>query len=97
MSKAKRFISGAVCPQCREVDRTVIEGIAAASSEISLDELPTEHIQRRCVACGFIEALESGQNAVNAAIPRARHERSRVATTRATPVQIIDPSGPKPS
>ncbi|MEL0047628.1 MAG: hypothetical protein VW867_03205 [Gammaproteobacteria bacterium] len=97
MSKARRFISGAVCPSCREVDRTVIEPVAAESSLADLDDLATESIQRRCVACGFVEALQPGQTAVNAPLPRARYERSRETTARATPVRIIDPSASKPS
>lgn len=97
MSKAKRFISGAVCPSCRELDRTVIEPIAAESSSTALDDLATENIQRRCVACGFVEALEPGQTSVSAPLPRARYERSRATTTQATPVTIIDPGRLKPS
>ena len=97
MSKTKRFISGAVCPSCREVDRTVIEPAATESPSADLDDLATESIQRRCVACGFVEALEPGQTSVSAPLPRARYERSRDTTTRATPVKIIDPSASKPS
>ncbi|MAB26120.1 MAG: hypothetical protein CL580_00420, partial [Alteromonadaceae bacterium] len=36
-----RFVAGAVCPSCQEMDRMVIDGAA--------DE-------RRCVVCGFVEA-----------------------------------------
>ena len=36
-----RFVAGAVCPSCQEMDRMVIDG--------STDE-------RRCIACGFGEA-----------------------------------------
>ena len=97
MSKTKRFISGAVCPSCREVDRTVIEPAATECPSADLDDLATESIQRRCVACGFVEALEPGQTSVSAPLPRARYERSRETTTRATPVKIIDPSASKPS
>ena len=97
MSKAKRFISGAVFPSCREVDRTVIEPVPSDNPSADLDELTTEDIQRRCVACGFVEALEPGQTSVSAPLPRARYERSRETTTRATPVKIIDPGALKPS
>ena len=36
----KRFIAGAICPQCQAEDRLVVE---------ELDGEP----QRRCVSCGF--------------------------------------------
>ena len=36
-----RFVAGAVCPNCQEMDRMVIDG--------STDE-------RRCITCGFVEA-----------------------------------------
>ena len=97
MSKSRRFISGAVCPSCREVDRTVIEPVAGKNSFADLADLATESIQRRCVSCGFVEALQPGQTSVNVPLPRARYERSREATARATPVKIIDPSASKPS
>lgn len=97
VSQTKRFISGAVCPKCREADRTVIEPAATESSEAALDDLATEIVQRRCVACGFIEKLELGQTTLSAPIPRARYERSPGTETRATPVKIIDPGASKPS
>jgi hypothetical protein len=37
----ERFIAGAVCPRCAEMDRTVV----SADGEI-----------RRCIACGFSES-----------------------------------------
>lgn len=40
----RRFIAGAVCPQCRSVDRIVVEVREADK-------------RRRCVACGHTEAL----------------------------------------
>ena len=36
-----RFVAGAVCPSCQEMDRMVIDG--------STDE-------RRCIVCGFVAA-----------------------------------------
>jgi len=38
----RRFIAGAVCPDCRSVDRIVVETTDAGR-------------QRRCVQCGFAE------------------------------------------
>jgi len=43
-SAMRRFIAGAVCPQCRAIDRILVEAIEAGR-------------QRRCVACGHAEAL----------------------------------------
>lgn len=40
----RRFIAGAVCPQCRSVDRIVVEALEGDR-------------RRRCVACGHTEAL----------------------------------------
>lgn len=40
----RRFIAGAVCLQCRSVDRIVVEVLGADK-------------RRRCVACGHMEAL----------------------------------------
>jgi len=40
----RRFIAGAVCPQCRSVDRIVVEVLESDRC-------------RRCVACGHTEAL----------------------------------------
>jgi uncharacterized protein len=39
----RRFIAGAVCPECRAIDRIVVEMVAGVR-------------QRRCVACGHAEA-----------------------------------------
>jgi uncharacterized metal-binding protein (TIGR02443 family) len=38
----KRFIAGAVCPECKQMDTTVIN---------------KESIQRECVTCGFQEKM----------------------------------------
>lgn len=98
MSMSKRFISGAVCPTCREVDRIVIEPVAADETNAQrLDDLATENIQRRCVSCGFVEPLDPERATTSAPLPRARYERSRETTTRVTPVKILDPGNPKSS
>ena len=97
MTRAKRFISGAVCPSCQEVDRTVIEAVTDAPESASLNEMATEMIRRRCVSCGFTEALDPEQAAVTAPLPRARYEKSRQTTTKVETVKIIDPGRPKSS
>jgi Zn ribbon nucleic-acid-binding protein len=97
MTRAKRFISGAVCPSCQEVDRTVIEAVTDAPESASLNEMATEMIRRRCVSCGFTEALDPEQAAVTAPLPRARYEKSRQTTTKVETVKIIDLGRPKSS
>ncbi len=42
-----RFIAGAVCPECRAVDRIVVEGSGEAR-------------QRRCVSCGYTDSALPG-------------------------------------
>jgi hypothetical protein len=54
-------------------------------------------IRRRCVSCGFTEALDPEQAAVTAPLPRARYEKSRQTTTKVETVKIIDPGRPKSS
>jgi len=58
-----RFVAGAVCPSCRAEDRMVIDAGA--------DE-------RRCVACGFVEARPTPASACRQpASPERRHGASR--------------------
>lgn len=40
----RRFIAGAVCPECRAVDRIVLEQEGALQ-------------RRRCVSCGYTDTL----------------------------------------
>jgi uncharacterized metal-binding protein (TIGR02443 family) len=43
----RRFIAGAVCPECRALDRIVVEEIEGGR-------------RRRCVSCGHTDTLASG-------------------------------------
>ena len=61
----KRFIAGAVCPECRAVDRLVLEVRAGA------DGVADEEWQR-CVACGY-EAPRPGS--AYESVPRGKPER----------------------
>ena len=61
----KRFIAGAVCPDCRALDRLVLEARAGANGD--------EEWQR-CVACGY-EAVRPGANSSHMAVPRGKPER----------------------
>jgi uncharacterized protein len=76
----KRFIAGAVCPECRATDRTVVE----------------EHDgvrRRRCVSCGYCDT-SGGASAVTPATRFSR--RTGTGPTASSPVRIVDPrSDPK--
>ena len=72
----RRFIAGAVCPECRAVDRIVLE-----------DQAEVRH--RRCVACGHTDQLVR-EAAVEPAT-RLSRRRQPDAAAASTPVRIIDP------
>jgi uncharacterized metal-binding protein (TIGR02443 family) len=68
-----RFVAGAVCPSCQEMDRMVIDGAA--------DE-------RRCIACGFVEARpEAGASMPATRVTRAAARR---VETEAETVRLLD-------
>ena len=95
MTGSKRFISGAVCPSCQAVDRIVIESLGADEGldlANELTELSAPVIRRRCVACGFVEHLETDAATATAPLPRARYDRSRRTTDRVDVVKILDPA-----
>ena len=68
-----RFVAGAVCPNCQKMDRMVIDG--------STDE-------RRCIACGFVEARPDA----GATMPATRVTRAaaRRVDTEAEAVRLLD-------
>ena len=68
-----RFVAGAGCPRCQEMDRMVIDG--------STDE-------RRCIACGFVEARPDA----GATMPATRVTRAaaRRVETEAEAVRLLD-------
>ena len=68
-----RFVAGAVCPSCQEMDRMVVDG--------TTDE-------RRCVACGFVEARPNA----DASMPPTRVTRAsaRRVETEAEAVRLLD-------
>ena len=76
--RRKRFIAGAVCPECRAVDRLVV------------DQIDPETQQRTCVACGFADQVATSQSG---AIPRGKAEKSPVSTTPVQTVRLMDPKG----
>lgn len=95
LNSSRRFIAGAVCPQCQAVDRTLIESVRVNNLESDLDDMTKEVVQRRCVACGFTEALDPEKADVTAPLPRARYEKSRQTTERVEVVKILDPAAAK--
>ena len=66
MSK-RRFIAGAVCPQCRALDRVVI--ISEAGEDGAEEQI------QRCVECGYETQLEQTLSS-GALIPKGKPERS---------------------
>ncbi len=78
----RRFIAGAVCPQCRELDRLVVERIS-------------ETVQRRlCVACGFSDEVSTGGGA---GVPRGKHDQPRRVPQEASVVRIVEIDGGRQS
>jgi len=72
--RTPRFIAGAVCPQCREMDRIVLEEDDGVR-------------QRRCVACGYSDAM-----AVSGSVePATRLARPGERQTTPTAVRLVDP------
>ena len=77
-----RFIAGAVCPQCREIDRIVVRGSGAGR-------------EQACIACGYSQP--AAESAGSGLVPRGKPERPSVvddASTPSQPVRFIDPESP---
>jgi len=84
----RRFIAGAVCPRCAQMDKIVIN-------------LDTD--QRECVACGFSEARpedvrdtpvaagDQSEGAVKELPTRVSRAAARRVETPAEPVRLVDP------
>ncbi|WP_067104652.1 YheV family putative zinc ribbon protein [Microbulbifer flavimaris] len=75
----KRFIAGAVCPRCSEMDTIVNYRIG-------------EKNYRECVSCGFKDEIRLQSSP--AEIPTRVNERRRQEEIEA-PVKILDPSSGK--
>ena len=83
VNNRRRFIAGAVCPRCGEMDRVVVD-------------LDTD--RRECIACGFSETRPetTAGRQVGPASPRELPTRvSRAAARRvetaAEPITLVDP------
>jgi uncharacterized metal-binding protein (TIGR02443 family) len=84
----RRFIAGAVCPRCAQMDKIVVN-------------LDTD--QRECVACGFSEsrpgdrpdtatAVKGQSEAALRELPtRVSRAAARRVETPAEPVRLVDP------
>ncbi|MBT3710550.1 MAG: YheV family putative metal-binding protein [Pseudomonadales bacterium] len=51
----RRFIAGATCPQCGEVDKVFTQTRSMRTSD---SEVASEQRERGCVACDFLETIE---------------------------------------
>ncbi len=77
----RRFIAGAVCPRCGQMDKIVVD----------LDE-----DTRSCVACGFSEARpQAGSPGASELPTRVSRAAARRVETPAEAVKLVDP-GNKP-
>ena len=76
---SSRFIAGAVCPQCRAVDRIMVRQTPEGREQV-------------CIACGFTQpAVQQGQQGL---VPRGKPERQPAADSSSIasqPVRFIDP------
>ena len=75
----RRFIAGAVCPACKQMDKMVVD-------------LDTD--QRECVACGFSEARPTGNEAATEIPTRVTRASARRVETAAEGVKLLDPTAP---
>ena len=90
----RQFIAGAVCPQCREIDRIVVRVTADGR-------------EQACVACGFSQPAPGSESSAGSGadgalmMPQGKHERSPGLGSAAAPaderdrvqtVRFIDPA-----
>ncbi len=75
----KRFIAGAVCPQCQALDRLVLEEDAQVEPPL---------LKRRCVSCGFVEVLDQ---APSYSLPSSIKDRPSKPSGPGQVVRILDP------
>ena len=74
--KSPRFIAGAVCPKCNEVDRIVVKEEEKRS-------------YRFCVSCGFTDDKPQAPTAPSAAL-KGRLEKSIASKEEPKKLNIID-------
>lgn len=76
----KRFIAGAVCPECRALDRIVIE-------------VKVELTVQRCVECGFEAEHQDSVAGVPRGRPERRTPRKE-ASTQTVKIMDLQPKSP---
>ena len=85
---AKRFIAGAVCPACSEMDKIQMWNV---------DDVP----HRECVGCGYADTLDERGNSVPKEIPTRVNISTlklKAANPKVQPVQFFpNPKLKKPS
>ena len=74
-SSRRRFIAGAVCPRCSQMDKIVVD-------------LDTD--MRECVACGFSDERPPAPP-VEEIRTRVSRASARRVETEAAPVRLLDP------
>ena len=74
----RQFIAGAVCPECRETDRLVVQNTSAGREQL-------------CISCGYQSAAPETNSALVPQGKLARSERGVDAETIEAPVRLIDP------
>lgn len=77
---SKRFIAGAVCPQCRALDRIVIEG-------------EVEEKVQRCVECGYEAKHQETLAGVPRGKPE-RPTPPRQVSTQTVKIMDLQPESP---
>jgi uncharacterized protein len=76
-SQRRRFIAGAVCPRCGEMDKIVVD---------------METQTRECVSCDFSEARPEDQPGQSSELPtRVSRAAARRVETPAEAVTLVDP------
>lgn len=76
----RRFIAGAVCPKCAEMDKIVVD---------------MEANKRECVACGFSEDRPTEGGSQSELQTRVSRPAARRVETPAEAVTLIDPANPE--
>ncbi len=72
----RRFIAGAVCPRCSEMDKIVVD---------------LDNDSRECVACGYAQGRPKDSGADASELPtRVSRASARRVETAAEAIKIID-------
>jgi uncharacterized metal-binding protein (TIGR02443 family) len=72
----RRFIAGAVCPRCSEMDKIVVD---------------LDSDRRECVACGYNESRPRQDSEPGELSTRVSRPAARRVETRAEPITLVVP------